>query len=1066
MIKYILFTICVLNVLSTHANISEDTIPQMSANRSYVYSQTMLDSTGNKVLSEVNYYDGLGRVTQVVRPFVTPSGADISLYNEYDTIGRVWKEWLPAIVKDNNGAFVNNISDKLLSQYNDIRPFFTNEYENCPLDRVRAKKVPGMDCPDYIWSTINFWTGRKDDLDFLSCKFYEIDKDSLIYNSDYDNGELFVVNEIDEDERESYAFYDKLERIVLTRQASGSKFLDTYYIYDDLNNLRYVLLPKYQEDPNLDLYAYQYKYDHRNRCIGKKMPGVDWITYLYDKVDHLIYSQDGAQRQRREWTYYVSDDLGREVITGIGMSSSDSLPDISNIIVRAERYDYPRATGVGYLVFNLLGMNITNPLVVKFYDNYEFLNIKDSYLNHLKSGFEELSESDKKHFENAHVCRQSTKGLLTGVFVNSPERGLGIMKSIYYDDKQNVIQTCSENHMGGYSKEWYTYSYSGLMLKHLCIHSGNSVDSIKELYEYTYDHATRLTQVDHTLNNKSKVTIASYLYDELGRLSKKMLHNRQFVQEFTYNIRNSLKSVSSPFFEQKLYYTENEEGNTPQYNGNVGSILWKVHGDIKRGYNFSYDKFNRLTSANYRENSYQTSHYDTQYSYDSMGNLTKIFRNGLIDKNPELTFGEIDRLFLAYNGNQLKQVIDSAIVDGKQFVDDQSFIDGINTDVEYVYDKSGNLIKDLNKGITRIEYNSLNLPLRLEFDNGHIVEYHYGGDGTKYQVSHKDTTKNVIDYCGNVIYENTNIKKILTKEGFITIEDSNPVYHYYISDHLGSHRVVLREDSLVEQVNHYYPFGGLFGESDSGQIQNNKFSGKELDSYNKLNWYDFGARMYDTALGRWHVMDPMCERYYSLSPYQYCKNSPVRMVDPDGKQVIPVPFGPVPVPLPFYYPISQPNYRYPSTEEIVQSIKTEVNTIKSSFKAFSVLMGLTTISTAVQVKEALSPEFKHQRDRDRRNKEDLDLNQANVARSIDTNISGNMPNGDPAPKRDPKDGGIKTKIGMGLGVIGAATEGMLEITNSDPNKDAVTSHTDSEKLRIENREQTIWDKLINKFFNK
>lgn len=106
--KYILLlTICVLNVLSTHANISEDTIPQMSANRSYVYNQIMLDSAGNKVLSEVNYYDGLGRVSQVVHPFITPSGADISLYNEYDTIGRVWKEWLPAIVKDNNGAFVN-----------------------------------------------------------------------------------------------------------------------------------------------------------------------------------------------------------------------------------------------------------------------------------------------------------------------------------------------------------------------------------------------------------------------------------------------------------------------------------------------------------------------------------------------------------------------------------------------------------------------------------------------------------------------------------------------------------------------------------------------------------------------------------------------------------------------------------------------------------------------------------------------------------------------------------------------------------------------------------------------
>ena len=61
-----------------------------------------------------------------------------------------------------------------------------------------------------------------------------------------------------------------------------------------------------------------------------------------------------------------------------------------------------------------------------------------------------------------------------------------------------------------------------------------------------------------------------------------------------------------------------------------------------------------------------------------------------------------------------------------------------------------------------------------------------------------------------------------------------------------------------------------------------------------------------------------------------------------------------------------------------------------------------------QAKNAISPEYEHQRKRDRRNKEGLDRNQANVAESIDTNVSGMMPNGDPAPKRDPKD--IKRKI--------------------------------------------------------
>ena len=75
------------------------------------------------------------------------------------------------------------------------------------------------------------------------------------------------------------------------------------------------------------------------------------------------------------------------------------------------------------------------------------------------------------------------------------------------------------------------------------------------------------------------------------------------------------------------------------------------------------------------------------------------------------------------------------------------------------------------------------------------------------------------DYCGNMIYENGHLSRILTDVGYITFDGTTPMYHYYLKDHLGNNRVVMNERGAVEQVNHYYAFGGLMGESTGGGVQ-------------------------------------------------------------------------------------------------------------------------------------------------------------------------------------------------------------------------------------------------------
>ena len=136
-----------------------------------------------------------------------------------------------------------------------------------------------------------------------------------------------------------------------------------------------------------------------------------------------------------------------------------------------------------------------------------------------------------------------------------------------------------------------------------------------------------------------------------------------------------------------------------------------------------------------------------------------------------------------------------------------------------------------------------------------------------------------------MIYENGQLSKILTDVGYITLANSTPTYHYYLQDLLENNRVVIDEHGQVEQVNHYYAFGGLMGESTGGGAQSYKYNGKELDRMHGLDWYDYGARHYDAVLGRWMCVDPLAEKYPNYSSHIYCMDNPIKSVDLFGTDI-------------------------------------------------------------------------------------------------------------------------------------------------------------------------------------
>ena len=186
------------------------------------------------------------------------------------------------------------------------------------------------------------------------------------------------------------------------------------------------------------------------------------------------------------------------------------------------------------------------------------------------------------------------------------------------------------------------------------------------------------------------------------------------------------------------------------------------------------------------------------------------------------------------------------------------------------------------RNIVDIQYNVLNLPSKVTFADGNSVSYMYAADGRKLQTVHTiNGAITTTDYAGNMIYENGTLKRILVDGGYY----ENDEYYFYIQDHLGNNRVVSEQDGTVVQTNDYYPYGMTFAESTATDTQPYKYNGKELDIKGGLNLYDYGARHYDPVLGRFMTIDPLAEKYYSISPYAYCAGNPLKYIDLKGDSI-------------------------------------------------------------------------------------------------------------------------------------------------------------------------------------
>ena len=359
---------------------------------------------------------------------------------------------------------------------------------------------------------------------------------------------------------------------------------------------------------------------------------------------------------------------------------------------------------------------------------------------------------------------------------------------------------------------------------------------------------------------------------------------------------------------------------------------------------------------------------------------------------------------------------------------------------QYAYDANGNMTRDLNNGLTVMSYNRLNLPDELTCvgsDGVRSIRYLYASDGRKLRVSTSGPggSSSVTDYASNVVYRDGSLDRILILGGYMT----DGSYRFFMTDHLGSVRAVADSEGNVLEAYDYYPYGEDIAESASAvspsapgaSLQPYRFNGKESQEFAGLPYLDYGARFYHQLSSRWTTMDPLAEKYYSVSPYAFCSNNPVNFVDWDGR-------------MPFLLPVA------PYVVSAVVSAVAAVGVVYAAYEGYNTLRD--------------QSGWKNQQRRDRKAKEELDRAQLNVQNSIKENF--------PDPDNyDPNDGpefrNNKKGLGLLLGILAfiesnsPLIKGMLSLESNDSESESdsgeVEGDTNGSDSSLDNSNDDIHD---------
>ncbi|TWJ01715.1 RHS repeat-associated protein [Mucilaginibacter frigoritolerans] len=931
---------------SANQNYILTTTPRVSG---YLNASSLSGQGTCQLMQTVQYIDGLGRPIQTVQVKGSPAGNDIVQPIAYDQFGRESIKYLPYVL---TGAMISDGSYKATA-LTDQPSFYTapptgvstittpqsvTAFEPSPLNRTIEQGAPGdaWQLTGTVVTTPNTISGHTEKIIYASndsinywAKLYTVNIDAngnriLLCPGSYGKNQLYVTvsqnenwmstqtapNTINDPRLNTTEEYkDKEGHVVLKRTynyAGSIQILSTYYVYDNLGDLAFVLPPGANPDAGLtsagnqatlNNLCYQYGYDGRNRLITKQLPGKGAEEMVYDQIDQLLYKRDANQKNLGQWGFTKYDGQGRVIMTGITIDTSSRVPlqnYVTNMITLTDtvsQWEVPATTnGIqGYTDTAFPWGNNQIPLVVNYYDDYTF-------------------QGQPTTVVTPAGASTMTRGLLTAAktavlnTVSNPASPPDMLWTVhYYDDLGRTTQTYAQHYLGGvlspynYDVVTNTYDFTnevvGTTRQHNAVNANNTGSTINAtiVNSYVYDHMGRKTQTFESINGGTNVLLSQIDYNEIGQIMTKHLHSTNngasFLQAiaYTYNERGWLIGNTAPLFSMQLQYNTNPNnisGFTAQYNGNIANQIYTSYNQPAKSFNYLYDNLNRLTSGTSSDN-----YNESGISYDYEGNIMSLQRT----YNSTTPIDNLIYNYVNSSGNTTNQIqgVNDLATDNSA----HGYRPGNYTG--YQYDANGNMTvmptppDGTPAANINIQYNLLNLPQNIT--GGRTITYTYDAAGNKLRRISANTGST--DYISGIEYDqpsgasSSTLSFIQTEVGkAVPISSGGYDYYYYMGDNLGNTRVTFDTKTgtaAVLQQDDYLPFGY---EISRGTVTSPKneylYNKKELQE--ELGQYDYGARFYDPVIARWSVIDPLAEKDRRLSGYNYAFDNPMRFTDPDG----------------------------------------------------------------------------------------------------------------------------------------------------------------------------------------